>query len=307
MTKIVYNGIAYPLGATWDGNGVNFALYSENATGIELCLFDAETSEETRIEMRERTHQIWHAYVPDIKPGQQYGYRVHGPYEPQNGHRFNPNKLLLDPYAKAIAGVVEIKDELFSYQIGHPDEDLSYSEVDSAAHIPKSVVINPQFDWEGDKPLRRPYHESVIYEAHVKGLTMLNPDVPENIRGTYAGIAHPATIQYLKNLGVTAIELLPIHHFVNDRNLSENGLTNYWGYNTIGYFAPDSRYSSSGHLGEQVTEFKEMVKALHKAGIEVILDVVYNHTAEGNHLGPTLSFKGVDNASYYRLTEDKRF
>lgn len=307
MTKIVYNGIAYPLGATWDGNGVNFALYSENATGIELCLFDAETSEETRIEMRERTHQIWHAYVPDIKPGQQYGYRVHGPYEPQNGHRFNPNKLLLDPYAKAIAGVVEIKDELFSYQIGHPDEDLSYSEVDSAAHIPKSVVINPQFDWEGDKPLRRPYHESVIYEAHVKGLTMLNPDVPENIRGTYAGIAHPATIQYLKSLGVTAIELLPIHHFVNDRNLSENGLTNFWGYNTIGYFAPDSRYSSSGHLGEQVTEFKEMVKALHKAGIEVILDVVYNHTAEGNHLGPTLSFKGVDNASYYRLTEDKRF
>ena len=307
MTEIVYNGIAYPLGASWDGKGVNFALYSENATKVEVCLFDAETSKETRVEMRERTHQVWHAYIPDLQPGQLYGYRVHGPYEPQNGHRFNPNKLLIDPYAKAIAGVVEVKDELFSYEIGNPEEDLSYSETDSAAHIPKSVVVDSHFDWEGDKRLRIPYYESVIYEAHVKGLTMLNTEIPEEIRGTYAGIAHPSTIKYLQQLGITAIELLPIHHFVNDRNLSENGLSNYWGYNTIGYFAPDSRYSSSGHVGAQVKEFKEMVKALHKAGIEVILDVVYNHTAEGNHLGPTLSFKGVDNASYYRLTEDKRF
>jgi isoamylase len=307
MNKIVYNGRPYPLGATWDGNGVNFALYSENATGVELCLFDQETGEEIRIEVKERTHRVWHVFVAEVKPGQLYGYRVHGPYEPQHGHRFNPNKVLLDPYAKAISGTIEVKDELFSYQIGHPDEDLSFSETDSAAVIPKSVVIDESFDWEGDALPKIPYNKTVIYELHVKGFTMLHPDIPENIRGTYAAIGHPATIAYLKKLGITAVELLPVHHFINDNNLLHKGLSNYWGYNTIGYFAPDCRYAAADALGGQVHEFKEMVKALHKEGIEVILDVVYNHTAEGNHMGPTLSFKGIDNASYYRLTEDQRY
>ena len=302
-------GNPHPLGATWDGKGVNFALYADCATAVELCLFDSTsaTCESVKVNLVERSHQVWHAYIPGLQPGQLYGYRVHGPYLPEEGHRFNPNKLLLDPYARAIAGVVNWHDALFGYQMGHPDADLSFSETDSAPYIPKSVVIDNAFDWEGDRQPGIPYHESVIYEVHVKGFTKLHPDIPDEIRGTYAAIGHPVTIAYLKNLGVTAIELMPVHHFVADRHLVEKGLTNYWGYNTIGFFAPDARYSSSGVQGQQVTEFKQMVKALHKAGIEVILDVVYNHTAEGNQMGPTLSFRGIDNASYYRLTEDKRY
>ncbi|MBJ6119186.1 glycogen debranching protein GlgX [Pontibacter sp. BT310] len=310
MSIPIYPGNPYPLGATWDGEGVNFALYADNATGVELCLFDDITSEQesVKIKMVERTHQIWHTYLPEVGPGQLYGFRVQGPYEPENGHRFNDNKLLLDPYAKAISGAVEWHDSLFGYKVGDPKEDLSFSETDSAPFIPKAVVIDPNYDWEGDKPPKTPYFRSIIYETHVKGFTYLHPDIPEEIRGTYAGLAHPVTIKYLQELGITAIELMPVHHFIKDRHLAEKGLTNYWGYNSIGFFAPDVRYSSSGTLGEQVVEFKNMVKAFHKAGIEVILDVVYNHTAEGNHLGPTLSFKGIDNASYYRLTEDnKRF
>ena len=309
MNMTVYPGSPFPLGATWDGQGVNFALYAENATGVDLCLFDSENdeTESVKIRIKERSNHVWHAYLPELKPGQLYGYRVYGPFEPQQGHRFNPNKLLIDPYAKAIAGAIQWSDALFGYELGHPDEDLSFSEIDSAPYIPKAVVVDSNFDWEGDKLPHIPYHHSIIYETHVKGFTQLHPDIPENIRGKYAGLAHPVTIDYLKKLGVTAVELMPVHHFVVDRHLKDQGLTNYWGYNTIGFFAPDVRYSSSGILGQQVTEFKNMVKALHKAGIEVILDVVYNHTGEGNHLGPTLSFRGVDNASYYRLTDDKRY
>jgi len=309
MTTI-YPGKPYPLGATWDGEGVNFALYADNATGVELCLFTTKEDEvETKkIKLTERTHQIWHCYLPDAKPGQLYGYRVAGPYEPQNGHRFNPNKLLIDPYAKAIAGTIDWHDSLFGYEIGSPDGDLSYSETDSAAFIPKSVVIDNHFDWGDDAQLSIPYHKSVIYEAHVKGFTKMHPDIPEHIRGTYSALCHSVTIKYLKDLGVTAIELMPIHHFITDRGLKDKGLTNYWGYNTIGFFAPDVRYAGKGVCGEQVLEFKQMVKELHKAGIEVILDVVYNHTGEGNQMGPTLSFKGIDNASYYRLVEgDQRY
>jgi len=282
MDQKIYPGKPYPLGATYDGEGVNFAVYSDNAEGVELCLFNdnKDDTESQKIKITEKTHQVWHVYLPGVKPGQLYGYRVSGPYEPQNGNRFNPNKLLIDPYAKAIAG----------------------------AFIPKSVVIDASFDWENDKCPNTPYHQTVIYEAHVKGFTKLCPEIPEEVRGTYAAIGHPSTIKYLKDLGITAIELMPVHQFVNDRGLGEKGLSNYWGYNTIGFFAPDVRYSGSGSTGGQVQEFKQMVKELHKAGIEVILDVVYNHTGEGNQLGPTLSFKGIDNASYYRLTEDdKRF
>jgi len=307
MRTIVYPGNPFPLGATWDGEGVNFAIFSENATAVDLCLFDPKTNKEKRIRLKEVDGHIWHVYVPKLKPGQLYGYRVYGPYEPQNGHRFNPNKLLIDPYAKAISGAVEWSDALFGYELGSPEEDLSFSEEDSALYVPKSVVVDPSFNWENDKAPKIPYHQTIIYEAHVKGLTQLHPDIPKEIKGSYSAIAHPVTIQYLKELGITAVELMPVHHFVNDGFLRSKGLTNYWGYNTIGFFAPDTRYCSSGYLGEQVTEFKTMVKELHKAGIEVILDVVYNHTAEGNHLGPTLSFRGIDNASYYRLAEDKRF
>jgi isoamylase len=310
MDTIVYPGEPFPLGATWDGNGVNFALYAENATGVDLCLFHSagEDSESIRIRVRERSNHVWHVYLPGIKPGQLYGYRVYGPYEPQNGHRFNPNKLLIDPYAKAISGTIQWHDALFGYELGHPDADLSFSETDSAPYIPKSVVIDPRFDWEDDKHPKVPYHLSIIYETHVKGFTKLHPDIPDEIRGTYSAIAHPVTIEYLKKLGVTAVELMPVHHFVTDRMLKDKGLTNYWGYNSIGYFAPDVRLSSvDGATGNQVTEFKNMVKELHKAGIEVIIDVVYNHTGEGNHMGPTLGFRGIDNASYYRLTEDKRY
>ncbi|MDN3547764.1 glycogen debranching protein GlgX [Mucilaginibacter aquaedulcis] len=309
MKITTYPGKPFPLGATWDGEGVNFTLYSENATGVEICLFNTaeDEVESERIPLTECTDLTWHIYIPGLKPGQLYGFRVDGPYEPENGHRFNPNKLLVDPYAKAIAGTVNWDDSLFGYELGNPDEDLSFSKTDNAAFVPKSVVIDHNFDWENDKSPKIEYYNTVIYEAHVKGFTKLHPEIPEEIRGTYAGIAHPVTINYLKDLGISSIELMPVHHFLSDRHLADKGLTNYWGYNTIGFFAPDARYASGGVLGEQVNEFKNMVKELHKAGIEVILDVVYNHTGEGSQLGPTLSFRGIDNVSYYRLTEDKRF
>jgi isoamylase len=308
MNNKILPGKPFPLGATYDGEGVNFTLYSENATAVELCLFDSEgTQELDKVMMTERTDFIWHIYISGLNPGQLYGYRVHGPFEPSNGHRFNPNKLLIDPYAKAVSGIIQWDDSLFAYQIGHPDEDLSFSETDSAPFIPKSVVVDETFDWGDDVSPSLQYYNTIIYETHVKGFTQLNPEIPEDIRGSYAAMGHPATISYLKNLGITAIELMPVHHFVTDRSLKEKGLANYWGYNTIGFFAPDARYASSGVRGEQVTEFKAMVKELHKAGIQVILDVVYNHTAEGNQMGPTLSFKGIDNGSYYRLTDDKRY
>ncbi len=305
----VFPGTPFPLGATWDGEGVNFALYAENAHGVDLCLFNKleDDVENVKIRMKERSHHVWHAYVPELEPGQLYGYRVFGPYDPLNGHRFNPHKLLIDPYAKAISGTIIWDKALFGYEADHPAKDLTYSETDSAPFVPKCVVINHYFDWEGDEAPNIPYHKSIIYETHVKGFTKLHPDIPEKIRGSYAAIAHPITIKYLQDLGITAIELMPVHQFVLDRTLAEKGLNNYWGYNTLGFFAPDVRYSSSGCLGEQVFEFKNMVKELHKAGIEVILDVVYNHTGEGNQLGPTLSFRGIDNASYYRLKDDKRY
>ena len=292
----------YPLGASYDGAGVNFALYSQVAQKVELCLFD-EHDAETRIEMTEQNSYVWHNYIPGLQPGQRYGYRVYGPYDPVHGLRCNPNKLLLDPYAKAIEGTIDCDESLFSYWFKSPDDTSAMNDLDSAAHTMKSAVINPYFDWGNDQHPYISYHDSVIYEAHVRGMTNLTMDVPPDIRGTYAGLAYPSVIEYLKKLGVTAIELMPIHQFVNDSFLQEKGLSNYWGYNTIGFFAPHNAYSSSGERGEQVNEFKSMVKAYHRAGMEVILDVVYNHTAEGNHVGPTLSFKGIDNASYYRLVE----
>lgn len=292
----------YPLGASYDGAGVNFALYSQVAQKVELCLFD-EYDTETRIEMTEQNSYVWHNYIPGLQPGQRYGYRVYGPYDPMHGLRCNPNKLLLDPYAKAIEGNIDGDESLFSYWFKSPDDTSAMNDLDSAAHTMKSAVINPYFDWGNDQHPYISYHDSVIYEAHVRGMTNLNMDVPPDIRGTYAGLAYPSVIEYLKKLGITAIELMPIHQFVNDSFLQEKGLSNYWGYNTIGFFAPHNAYSSSGERGEQVNEFKSMVKAYHRAGMEVILDVVYNHTAEGNHMGPTLSFKGIDNASYYRLVE----
>ncbi|MDO5617350.1 glycogen debranching protein GlgX [Kocuria sp.] len=300
MTE-VWPGKPYPLGATYDGAGTNFALFSEAAERVELCLFD-EDDNETRIELTAVDGYVWHCFLPEIQPGQRYGYRVHGPWDPATGHRCNPAKLLLDPYAKAVDGFVrEWGQPLFSYNFGDPD---SFNDQDSAQLMMKGVVINPFFDWEGDRSPDRDYHKSVIYEAHVKGLTQLHPEVPENLRGTYAGVAHPAVISHLKKLGITAIELMPVHEFVQDSTLEEKGLRNYWGYNTISFFAPHHDYSSSTTLGGQVQEFKAMVRALHRADIEVILDVVYNHTAEGNHLGPTLSMRGIDNQAYYRLTED---
>ncbi|WP_130177167.1 glycogen debranching protein GlgX [Cryobacterium sp. SO1] len=293
-------GTAYPLGATYDGSGTNFALFSEAAERVELCLFD-ENGAETPVEVRESSAFVWHCYLPEVQPGQRYGYRVHGEYNPSEGKRANPNKLLLDPYAKATCGVMDWDQALFSYNFGEPD---SRNDEDSAPHMMLGVVVNPFFDWTGDRSPRTPYSESVIYEAHVKGLTQLQTEVPESQRGTYAAVAHPSVIEHLQKLGVTAIELMPVHQFVNDSTLQDQGLSNYWGYNTIGFFAPHNAYSSSGDLGQQVQEFKGMVKNLHAAGIEVILDVVYNHTAEGNHLGPTISFKGIDNAAYYRLMDD---
>ncbi len=298
----VWPGGSYPLGATYDGAGTNFALFSEIADRVQLCLFD-DDGEETRVELTERDAFVWHAYLPRVGPGQRYGFRVHGPYDPAQGHRCDPSKLLLDPYAQAIEGEVDWNQAVFSYTFG--DEDKPNSD-DSAPHAMKSVVTNPYFDWQDDRPPRTPYHETVIYEAHVKGLTQTHPGIPEEIRGTYAALAHPAMIDHLTSLGVTAVELMPVHQFVNDSTLIEKGLSNYWGYNTIGFFAPHNAYSSGGQAGEQVLEFKAMVRELHRAGIEVILDVVYNHTAEGNHLGPTLAFRGIDNAAYYRLVDDDR-
>ena len=306
----LWPGSPYPLGATWDGSGVNFALFSEHVAGVELCLFDGPdgNNQIACIPMTEQTDLVWHGYVPDIRPGQRYGFRVHGPYDPAAGHRFNPAKLLLDPYAKAIDGTIRWNDTLFAYQVGHQESDLSKDDRDSAPAMPKNVVVDQNFDWEGDRLLRIPWHETIIYEVHVKGFTATHPEVPKELRGTYAGLASAVMLDYLKSLGVTAVELLPIHQFVADRHLVDRGLTNYWGYNSIGYFAPDARYAGSGTLGQQVTEFKAMVKALHRVGLEVILDVVYNHTAEGNQLGPTLCFRGIDNAAYYRLVaEDRRY
>jgi isoamylase len=294
----VWLGKPYPLGATWDGQGVNFSLFSENAEGVELCLFDAQGQVETeRIPLAEKTDQVWHAYLPEARPGLLYGYRVRGPYDPAQGHRFNPNKLLLDPYAKDIVGAVKWSDAHFGYGIGNEEADLSFDERDDASGMPKSRVIEPAFTWGDDRAPRVPWHEMVICELHVKGFTCRHPRVPQNLRGTYAGLATEPVIEHLKSLGVTSVELLPIQTFVQERNLVEGGLNNYWGYNSIGFFAPDQRYSATGFI----SEFKTMVKTLHSAGIEVILDVVYNHSAEGNQLGPTLSFRGIDNASYYRL------
>jgi isoamylase len=298
--QAVWPGTSYPLGATYDGAGTNFALYSYVADQVELCLF-GEDGTESRLPLHEVDGYVWHGYLPRVGPGQRYGYRVHGPYDPAAGQRCNPSKLLLDPYAKAIDGTIDWDQAVFSYSFGDSGER---NDTDSAPHVPRSVVVNPYFDWRGDRPPRTPYHETVIYEAHVRGLTKLHPQVPPAQQGTYAGLAHPGVIEHLQGLGVTAVELMPVHQFVTDSLLSERGLTNYWGYNTIGFFAPHNAYSASGTRGEQVPEFKSMVHALHGAGIEVILDVVYNHTAEGNHLGPTLSFRGIDNTAYYRLADD---
>lgn len=302
----IWPGQPYPLGATWDGNGVNFALFSENAVSVELCLFERpdESEESDRIRLPEHTTQVWHAYLPGVRPGQLYGYRVHGPYEPERGHRFNPHKLLLDPYAKAIAGTIRWSDALFGYTVGHPYADLSYDERNSAGGLPKCVVVDSSFNWGNDAPPRTPWHKTIIYELHLKGFTARHPDVPKQQQGTYAGLTCPEVIDYLHSLGVTAVELMPVQQFVDDKHLVDRGLSNYWGYNSIGFFAPDARYASGGVTGQQVTEFKTMVKALHSEGIEVILDVVYNHTAEGSHLGPTLCFRGIDNAAYYRLVSD---
>jgi isoamylase len=304
----VWPGTAYPLGATWDGSGTNFALFSEVATAVELCLFGAADGQagnaaaETRVALTEVDGFVWHCYLPEVGPGQRYGYRVHGPYRPERGQRCNPAKLLLDPYGKAVDGDVRWHESLFSYRMR---DHSALNTADSAAYMPRNVVIDPDFDWGGDRAPRTPYHETLIYEAHVRGLTLRHPRVPPGLRGTYAGLAHPAVIEHLTRLGVTAVELMPVHQFVSERALADRGLTNYWGYNTIAFLAPHNRYSSATGPAAQVTEFKEMVKALHAAGIEVILDVVYNHTAEADHLGPTLSFRGIDNAAYYRLRSDQ--
>lgn len=296
----LWPGTPYPLGATYQGTGTNFAIFSEVATQVDLCLID-DAGNETVIPLPEVDAYVWHAFIPGIQPGQRYGYRVHGPYEPEKGHRCNPAKLLLDPYAKAIDGQIQSSSALFSYQFNNPGE---LNTEDSAPYTMTSVVVNPYFDWGHDRPPKHEYHETIIYEAHVRGLSQLHPEVPAHLRGTYAGLAHPAIINHLKELNVTAIELMPVHQFINDPDFVSRGLSNYWGYNTIGYFAPHNAYSSMGSRGQQVQEFKAMVKAMHEAEIEVILDVVYNHTAEGNHLGPTLSFRGIDNAAYYRLVDD---
>jgi glycogen operon protein len=302
MTR-VWPGAPYPLGATWDGEGFNFAVFSHNAEAVELCLYDTRESADAsaRVALTERTSSVWHGYLPDVRPGQLYGYRASGPYAPWAGHRFNPNKLLLDPYAKAVTGRIDWDDALFGYHVG--EDDASFSTQDSAGRLPKCVAVDTAFSWGDDRPPHVPWTRTVIYEAHVRGMTARHPAVPEHLRGTYLGLASEPVIDHLLSLGVTAIELLPVHHFAIDRYLAERGLTNYWGYNTIAYFAPDSRYSTRSS-GEQITEFKSMVKAFHGVGIEVILDVVYNHTAEGNHLGPTLCYRGLDNASYYRLAPD---
>ncbi len=308
-TNKIWPGQPYPLGAAWDGQGVNFALFSTHATGVDVCLFDPEqpARETARYKLPEYTNQVWHGYVPRLRPGQLYGYRVHGPHRPLQGHYFNPHKLLLDPYARAIAGPFDWRDgdALFGYTVGRPEAELTVDRRDSAPSLPKCVVVDPAFDWEGDRPPRIPLAESVFYELHVKGFTARHPQVPAPLRGTYAGLTCAPVLDHLRALGVTAVELLPVQQAVPDRHLVERGLTNYWGYQTIGFFAPEARYASGGVHGQQVAEFKQMVKTLHRAGLEVILDVVYNHTGEGNHLGPLLAFKGIDNASYYRLVLDQ--
>ncbi len=305
----VWPGNPYPLGATWDGAGVNFAIFAENATKVELCLFDAPDAarEAHRIPLKEYTDKVWHAYLPDVLPGQLYGYRVHGPYEPARGHRFNPNKVVLDPYAKLIGRDLRWDDALFGYQVGDEQADLSFDGRDSAPYAPLAAVVDPAFTWGDDRPPRTPWHKTVIYELHVKGFTQLNPNVPEPLRGSYAGLASESAIKHLTDLGVTAVELLPVHHFLDDRHLVDRGLRNYWGYNTLAFFAPASHYAHDRIQQDAVQQFKMMVRAMHAVGLEVILDVVYNHTAEGNQMGPTLSMRGVDNAAYYRLAPDPRY
>lgn len=307
MPSKILPGKPYPLGATCDANGTNFAIYSERATRVDLCLFSAANArtETERIALPEVTGHVWHGYLPHVLPGQLYGYRIHGPYEPEAGLRFNPSKLLIDPYARAIAGDVNWRAPVFGYRLGHPNADLSIDSRDDAWGVPKCVVTVPEFDWGHDEAPRTPWHKSVIYEVHVKGFTARHPEVPPELRGTYAGLASPPMLDYLNRLGVTAVELMPVHEFLDDKRLTDLGLRNYWGYNTINYFSPAARYSRSGDLGGQVLEFKKMVKTLHRAGMEVILDVVYNHTGEGSELGPTLSFRGIDNTTYYRLVPGK--
>jgi len=302
----LWPGRPYPLGAVWDGQGTNFALFSEHAEAVELCLYDgpADAEQASAVVLRERTQRVWHGYLPDVRPGQHYGYRVRGPYAPDEGHRFNPAKLLVDPYARAVTGPVRWSDAVFGYTIGGADADTA-DLWDDAGFVPKSVVVDPSFPWGDDPPLRTPWSDTVIYECHVKSMTARHPDVPEDLRGTYLGLASAPIVEHLRSLGITAIELLPVHHAVSERHLEQAGRTNYWGYNTLGFFAPDSRFATAAS-GEQVSEFKSMVKTFHRAGIEVILDVVYNHTAEGNELGPTLSLRGIDNRSYYRLDETNR-
>ncbi|MDE3128212.1 MAG: glycogen debranching enzyme GlgX, partial [Gemmatimonadota bacterium] len=300
----VWPGEPHPLGATWDGRGVNVAVFSEHATRVDLCLFDqpGDAAERERVALPERTNNIWHGYFPDLRPGQLYGFRVHGPYEPERGHRCNPAKLLLDPYARAITGTVRWNDSLFGYTPGGDDADLTLDPRNSAGAMPKCVVVETAFSWGDDRPPRTRWSRTVIYECHVKGMTARHPAIPPAERGTYGALTSESILDHLHSLGVTAVELMPVHHAIDEKSVHDRGLTNYWGYNTIGYFAPEARYSASG----KIAEFKTMVKTLHSAGIEVILDVVYNHTAEGTHLGPTLCFRGVDNASYYRLRPENR-
>lgn len=300
----IFPGNPYPLGAVYDGYGTNFSIFSEIAEGVELCLFD-ENGNQTRIAMPEVTGYCWHAYLPKVEPGQRYGYRVHGPWDPAKGHRCNPAKLLIDPYTKAIEGQIEWDEGVFPYRFGeNPD---TRNDTDSAPFMPRCVVHQPYFDWDGDRRLQIPWHETIIYETHVKGFTARDPDIPPEIRGTYAGLAHPVAVDYLKQLGITAVELMPVHHFIHDQHLVVRGLRNYWGYNSIGYFTPHNEYAFDKRPGAVVAEFKQMIKTLHQADIELILDVVYNHTGEGNHLGPMLCFKGIDNACYYRLADDPRY
>lgn len=302
----VWPGKPYPLGATWDGQGVNFAIFSENATRVDLCFFRSADArkEQLTVTLPEKTNMIWHGYFPDIRPGQLYGYRVHGPYAPKKGHRFNSNKIVLDPYAKAVGRDIRWEDNMFAYSIGHAKEDLSFDRRNNSANAPLAMVVDPAYTWGNDVSPNVPWHKTVIYEIHVRGMTALNPHIPEELRGTYLGLASEPVLKHLKEIGITAVELMPVHHFVNDRHLLERGLSNYWGYNTLSFFAPEARYSTSLSPHDSVREFKMMVRSFHAAGIEVILDVVYNHTAEGSHMGPTLSFRGIDNQAYYRLMND---
>ncbi|MEJ6656532.1 MAG: alpha-amylase family glycosyl hydrolase, partial [Pseudomonas sp.] len=303
QTSRIAEGKPFPLGATWDGLGVNFALFSAHATRVELCLFDSQGKQELeRIELPEYTNEIWHGYLPDAHPGMVYGYRVHGPYEPDAGHRFNPNKLLIDPYARQLVGEITWSDRLFGYTLGSPDADLSFDDRDSAAHIPKAKVIDPAFTWGRHARRHTPWDETIIYETHVRGLSMTHPAVPQAVRGTFAGLKHPELLRHIRSLGVTSIELLPVHAFANDQHLLDKQLSNYWGYNSIAFFAPHPTYLATGNINE----FKEMVAHLHAAGLELIMDVVYNHTAEGNERGPTRSMRGIDNATYYRLRPDEK-